>query len=245
MIDLNSFPSSINVAIIGASGGIGGAIANELSKQPSVNTIYALSRHRPSDISSKTNYIAMDICAEEQIETAAKKIDNPLHIVIVASGILHDEHLSPEKTIKALNADAMQHIFNVNTIGPALVAKHFLPLLARDEKSVFAALSARVGSISDNAVGGWYSYRASKSALNMIIKSASIEMARKYKKAAIIGLHPGTVDTKLSEPFQSNVKEGKLFSSTQSARYLLNVVNTISAAETGKTFAWDGTEIAP
>ena len=106
-------------------------------------------------------------------------------------------------------------------------------------------LSARVGSISDNRLGGWHSYRSSKAALNMIIKNAAIETARKYKEAAIIGLHPGTVDTKLSSPFQSNVQDGKLFSPEQSACYLLDVINQVKSADTGKIFAWDGQEVEP
>lgn len=139
----------------------------------------------------------------------------------------------------------MSRVMAVNVIGPALVAKHFLPHLPREGKSIFAALSARVGSISDNSIGGWHSYRASKAALNMVLKNVAIETARKYKSAAVIGLHPGTVDTGLSAPFQSNVKDGKLFTSQQSAQYLLSVLNNANAESTGKIFAWDGQEIQP
>ena len=151
----------------------------------------------------------------------------------------------PEKSLRDLDAETMRKVFEVNTIGPALVAKYFIPLMAREGKGVFSALSARVGSVSDNRLGGWHSYRASKTALNMIIKNISIEAARKYKELSVIGLHPGTVDTGLSEPFQSNVSEGKLFSPESSARYLLDVVNGVQASDSGKVFAWDGQEIEP
>jgi NAD(P)-dependent dehydrogenase (short-subunit alcohol dehydrogenase family) len=137
----------------------------------------------------------------------------------------------------------MKRVFEINTIGPALVAKHFLALLPREGKSIFAALSARVGSISDNNIGGWHSYRASKAALNMVLKNVAIETARKYKDTAVIGLHPGTVDTGLSLPFQRQVEADKLFSPEKSVHYLLNVLNKIDSKDTGKIFAWDGKEI--
>ena len=169
----------------------------------------------------------------------------PSNLVIVATGLLHNDNLMPEKGLRDITAKEMKKIFEVNIIGPALVAKHFIPLLPRTGKSIFAALSSRVGSISDNRLGGWHSYRASKAALNMMTKNIAIETARTHKEAAIIGLHPGTVDTNLSSPFQSNVKDGKLFSPEQFADYLLNVIDQASAADTGKILAWDGQEIEP
>ena len=137
----------------------------------------------------------------------------------------------------------METAFRVNTIGPALVAKHFLPLLASDAKSVFAALSARVGSIDDNELGGWYAYRASKAALNMVIKTLSIELARRNPRALCVGLHPGTVDSRLSKPFQGGVPEGKLFQPAAAARALLTVLDGLSSGDSGALFAWDGTRI--
>lgn len=123
---------------------------------------------------------------------------------------------------------------------PALVAKHFLPLLARDRKSVFAALSARVGSISDNQLGGWHAYRASKAALNMLLRTFAIELARRNPRAVCVGLHPGTVDTGLSAPFQANVPEGKLFTPDFAAARLLEVVDRLKPDDSGHVFAWDG-----
>jgi NAD(P)-dependent dehydrogenase (short-subunit alcohol dehydrogenase family) len=238
MIDLSSFPSPFNVAIIGASGGIGKAFLEELEGHEQVGQIYSFSRNAPDTIT-------LDLCDENSIKAAAAIVDKPLHLIILATGLLHDGDLMPEKSLRDVSLDKMSRVMAVNVIGPALVAKHFLPHLPREGKSIFAALSARVGSISDNSIGGWHSYRASKAALNMVLKNVAIETARKYKSAAVIGLHPGTVDTGLSAPFQSNVKDGKLFTSQQSAQYLLSVLNNANAESTGKIFAWDGQEIQP
>ena len=167
-----------------------------------------------------------------------------LNIVISATGILHDANgLQPEKSWRMVTASAMQRAFLLNATGPALVAKHFLPLLAPGSKSAFAALSARVGSIEDNQFGGWYAYRASKAALNMLIKSLSIELARRNPGALCVGLHPGTVDTKLSKPFQRSVPENQLFSARTAARHLLTVLDGLTVEDTGNCYAWDGTRI--
>jgi NAD(P)-dependent dehydrogenase (short-subunit alcohol dehydrogenase family) len=165
--------------------------------------------------------------------------------VIVATGLLHDGELVPEKSLRDLSAEKFLRLFEVNTILPALVGKYFLPKLNRENKSIFAALSARVGSISDNQLGGWYAYRASKAALNMIIKNAAIEIGRQNKQAVIVGLHPGTVDSRLSKPFQSNVADGQLFTPAFSAQKLLEVLETLTQEKSGKCFAWDGQEITP
>ena len=138
----------------------------------------------------------------------------------------------------------MARAYQINAIGPALVAKHFLPLLATDRKAVFAALSARVGSIGNNRLGGWYAYRASKAALNMILKTLSIELARRNPSAICVGLHPGTVDTRLSGPFQRGVPGDKLFSPHRSAPCLLKVINALSPGQSGRVLAWDGKPIA-
>ena len=142
-----------------------------------------------------------------------------------------------------LTGAAMETAFRRNATGPALVAKHFLPLLARDRKAAFAALSARVGSIEDNRLGGWYAYRASKAALNMLIRTLSIELARSHRHALCVGLHPGTVDTALSKPFQSGVPPEKLFPPAQSARHLLAVLDRLTAEDSGSVYAWDGRRI--
>ena len=171
--------------------------------------------------------------------------DALLDMVIVATGILHEGEMMPEKSLKDLNAEKFHRLFEVNTIAPILIAKHFLPKLNRETRSIFAALSARVGSISDNHLGGWYSYRASKAALNMVIKNLAIEISRSNKKAIIVGLHPGTVDSNLSKPFQRNVPQRKLFKSEYSTQKLLEVLANLTSKQSGKCFAWDGKEILP
>ena len=138
-----------------------------------------------------------------------------------------------------------KEVFFVNTILPSIIAKHFIPKLSKNNQSILAFMSARVGSISDNKLGGWYAYRASKSALNMMIKNLSIEVGRKNKNAILVGLHPGTVNSKLSKPFQSNVPEKKLFTPDQSVNYLLQVLSKLKNEDSGKIFAWDGSEILP
>lgn len=245
MTAFNSFASPINAIVIGASGGIGRAIVDELCLSDDVAHIYACSRQAQAVQHPKISACTLDMLREETIIEFTKSISHPISLVIIATGLLHDVHndLMPEKSLKDINFDAMRRVFDINTIGVAMLAKHFLPLLPRDEKSVFAALSARVGSISDNRLGGWYSYRASKAALNMILKTSAIEVARKYKQAVVMGLHPGTVDTGLSLPFQGHVPKDKLFSPAQSASYLMNVIDQVSAKDTGGIFAWDGTQV--
>jgi NAD(P)-dependent dehydrogenase (short-subunit alcohol dehydrogenase family) len=240
---LPSFTDNINVAIIGASGGIGSAFIENLSSDKKILNLFAFSRKIVASDSSKLIANKIDLDNEDSILESAKKISEkrPLDLVILATGILHiNDTLMPEKSLDDISAKTFQYIINTNTIGPALVMKHFLPLLHRERKTVFAALSARVGSISDNQLGGWYAYRASKAALNMLLKTASIEMARRNKKASVIGLHPGTVDTALSAPFKKNVPADKLFQKDYAAEQLLRVVNSVTPSDSGKIFAWDG-----
>jgi NAD(P)-dependent dehydrogenase (short-subunit alcohol dehydrogenase family) len=164
--------------------------------------------------------------------------------VFVATGLLHrDDAVQPEKAMRALSASAMSEVFAVNAVGPALLAKHFLPTLRKNGKTVFAVLSARVGSISDNRLGGWASYRASKAALNMVIKTLSIEQARRRPESVVVSLHPGTVDTALSKPFSASVSENSLFTPQHSVACLFKVIDGLDVADSGGFFAWDGTPI--
>jgi NAD(P)-dependent dehydrogenase (short-subunit alcohol dehydrogenase family) len=180
------------------------------------------------------------LAASALIASAAK----PLDLVFVATGILHREpDVQPEKSMQKLSMSTMSEVFKVNTIGPALVARHFLPVMRRKGKSVFAVLSARVGSIADNRLGGWVSYRASKAALNMVVKTLSIEHARRFPESIVVALHPGTVDTALSEPFSAGVAANSLFTPDYSADCLLRVIDGLHAAESGGFFAWDGKAI--
>lgn len=235
-----------NAVVIGASGGIGKALVAALLADE-VAQVHGLSRSGAPVSSSGEIASRIDIRDEASIAAAAGRVreTGPVDLVVVATGLLHDGAVQPEKTYRSLSADALAEYFAVNTIGPALVAKHFLPLLPRDRRAVFACLSARVGSIGDNGLGGWYGYRASKAALNMLIKSLSIELARTRPEAICVGLHPGTVDTGLSAPFQSGVAPEKLFTPAVSARCLLDVVKTLTPDQTGGCYSWDGARIVP
>jgi NAD(P)-dependent dehydrogenase (short-subunit alcohol dehydrogenase family) len=229
----------MKVAILGSSGAIGAACVNEVNRRYPHAEVHTFSRQNDADY-------RVDYDDETTLKTAAEAAFNgvPFDLVMVTTGVLHlGADIQPEKSLRDLSADKFHAIFAANTIFPALAAKHFLPLLHRDKRSVFAALSARVGSISDNRLGGWYAYRASKAALNMIIKNAAIEIERRHKQAIVVGLHPGTVDSDLSKPFQSNVQQNKLFTPAFSAASLLDVVDRLTPDDSGKCFAWDGQEI--
>ena len=230
--------------VIGAGGGIGAALVQALAGSGAFATIHALSRS-PGVADGRIQTGIIDVTSEDSIAAAAEKIGQPIDLVIVATGILHEAGRMPEKSLRALDAAALARIFAVNTTGPALVLKHFAPLLSRDRRSVIACLSARVGSISDNRNGGWYGYRASKAALNMIVKCAAIEIARTRPRAICVALHPGTVDTGLSLPFQGSVSPGKLFTPAYSAQKLISVLDDLGSTDSGHIFAWDGEEIAP
>ena len=227
-----------SAAVIGASGGIGAAIARQLSA--SGCRVHEFARSLAGDA-------FLDLRDEASIAQAATRFpgEEPLDLVVVATGYLHSDGRGPEKDWRNLSADELTDNFAVNAIGPALVAKHFLPLLAQDRVSGFAALSARVGSISDNRLGGWYSYRASKAALNQLIRTFGIELGRKNTNAFCVALHPGTVDTPLSEPFQRNVPQSKLFTPDYSAERLLTVLEALTPEDSGQIYAWDGERIQP
>ena len=233
-----------NIVIIGASGGLGAAFVKLFAADPD-NIVHAFSRSEVKNKLANVHYGHLDYADEESIKTAAEQSakDGSLDCVIVATGILHEMDLMPEKSLRDLSAEKFQRSFFANTIGPALIAKYFLPKLQLKQRAIFAALSARVGSIGDNHLGGWYAYRASKAALNMLIKTASIEVAWRQKQAIVVGLHPGTVDTNLSQPFQQRVPSNKLFNADYSARKMVGVLQGLTVADSGKVFAWDGTEV--
>lgn len=231
--------------MFGASGGVGAALCRLLLRDDRVARVYAGARGRSEVDGDKVARFCFDLLDEASIAAAAESIgaEGPLDLVFVATGVLHAADMQPEKSWKAFTPEAFAHAFAINAAGPALIAKHMLPLLARDRKAVFAALSARVGSIEDNRLGGWAAYRASKAALHQIVRTCAVELARKNKRALCIALHPGTVDTALSKPFQRGVSEEKLFTPTQSAEHLLRVVDGLTPAASGGAFAWDGARI--
>lgn len=218
----------MKTAIIGASGGIGRALADALEEEGAVVRRFS----RPE----------LDLLDEATVAAAAAAAGAP-ELVIVATGILHDGNDGPEKSIAALDPAWLARQYAINTIGPALVAKHFLSVMPKQGRSVLAFLSARVGSISDNRLGGWYGYRASKAALNQLIRTLAIEDKRRNERGIVVGLHPGTVDTRLSKPFQQAGRD--LFKPDRAAVQLLDVIDGLKPQDSGRLFAWDGVEIAP
>ena len=242
---LPSMGENLRVVIVGSTGGIGGAFIDALCLSEQVSQIYALSRKGRSHPSPKVANLTFDFTDEASIEAAAEALreTGAFDLCVIATGLLQGEGIAPEKNMRAMSLEAFQKSFMINTFGPAVTAKYFLPLMRRDRKAVLAALSARVGSISDNRIGGWYAYRASKAALNMVLKTLSIEFGRRFKETVIIGMHPGTVDTDLSKPFQANVPEGKLFSPEFSANKLLSVIDQVEPKDSGLLFAWDGEKV--
>jgi NAD(P)-dependent dehydrogenase (short-subunit alcohol dehydrogenase family) len=235
-----------NVAIIGSSGAIGRAFLDAYIADKNISNIYSISRTEVKSNDRRIIHINIDVTDEVSVKAAASKIEeNRLDRLIVATGVLHTKSFGPEKSIKDIKIENFVKIFSVNTFGPALIGKYFLPLMTKDQKSIVAFLSARVGSISENKLGGWYAYRASKSALNQIIKNFSIEAKRTNSSGIIIGLQPGTVKSKLSEPFQKNVKKGKLFLPEDSVDSLIKVIENVMQNDSGKIFDWEGEEIAP
>ena len=227
--------------VIGASGGLGGALVVALAEGGRFAQVHALSRSAtalPPGVCAHR----IDLLDEASIAAAAEAVAGPVGLVVVATGLLHADGLAPEKSFRSLDAGAMARLFAVNATGPALVAKHFLPLLPRRGRAVFAALSARVGSIADNRLGGWYGYRASKAALNQIVRTLAIELARTRPEAAIVGLHPGTVATGLSRPFRGDGAEG-VFAPRESADHLLRVLDGVGPDRSGRLLAWDGSVI--
>lgn len=240
-----SFGQNLRCVVVGSSGGIGAAILDALVESEQVSRIHALSRSGRSHPSPKVANLTFDFTDEESLIAAAQALQEvkPFDLIIIATGLLQGRGISPEKNLRALSFEGFAKSFEINTIGPAMTAKYFAPLLKRDGKAVFAALSARVGSISDNRLGGWYAYRASKAALNMVLKTLSIELGRRFKNQIIVGLHPGTVDTGLSKPFQGNVPDGKLFTPEYSAEKLLSVIDGLSETDSGNLFDWAGKQV--
>lgn len=211
--------------VIGPTGGIGAAIRDLLSERLDADRVIGLGRSSDP---------RLDMLDEHSIEQAAQSLKGrgqEIRLIFDATGALSWQGHQPEKSWRALDADAMARSFAINAIGPALIMKHFLPLLPREGKSVFATLSARVGSIGDNALGGWYSYRASKAALNQLVKCSAIELKRSRKDAICIALHPGTVATSLSEGFAKSGLEVQR--PEQAAARLLGVIDGLSAVDTG------------
>jgi NAD(P)-dependent dehydrogenase (short-subunit alcohol dehydrogenase family) len=231
---LDTFQTGGVAVVFGASGGIGRALNQALLESQRFDHVVAFSRTTP---------VAIDLLDEASLERAAAfaASKGEIRLVIDATGFLHDDNQGPEKSLQQIDAAKMARAFALNAIGPALIMKHVLPLLPRTGKSVFATLSARVASIGDNRLGGWYSYRASKAALNQLVRTAAVELKRRSPDAICVALHPGTVATGLSAPFS---KEGlEIQTAEGSAARLLDVIDRLAPAQTGGFFDHLGSPI--
>ena len=238
---------------MGASGGIGLALAHRLAAMPGVASLTLCARRASqcADLAALLSAASpaalhirdADITDEASLAALAADLRRhvpALHLVINTAGLLHDGALVPEKTLSQLNLPDMLRAFAVNACGPALLAKALFPLMRQADPAIFASLSARVGSIGDNRLGGWYSYRAAKAAQNQLLRTLSIDMRRANPNSIVLALHPGTTDTRLSKPFQDNVPEGKLFTPDFVAERLLDVIAERCPADSGGFYAWDG-----
>ena len=250
---LSSFPDGSHALVQGASRGIGLEFVRQLLAQPRFGRVFAGCRAPDHAVQLATlaasdprlHLVALDATEEDSIARAADSVagvTDRLHLVVNCAGLLHGgpPALAPEKRLADVRADALAASFAVNAFGPLLVAKHFERLLAQRERVVFASISARVGSIGDNRLGGWYAYRGAKAAQNMFTKTLAIEWARSRRNVICVALHPGTTDTDLSRPFQANVPAGKLFTPERTVRQLLEIIDRLTPADTGRFLAWDG-----
>ncbi|MEO0406121.1 MAG: SDR family NAD(P)-dependent oxidoreductase [Cyanobacteria bacterium P01_A01_bin.135] len=240
--------------VVGASQGIGLGFVKTLLADATVARLYATYRS-PDTAAELLNLAAqqprlttvqMDLTDEAQVSQglAAISAASPrLHLVINSVGMLHTDSQQPEKSLRQINLDNLTHYFQVNSISAILLIKHLQPLLRHGDRSVVATISAKVGSIGDNRLGGWYGYRASKAALNMLIRTAAIEYGRRAPQAILVALHPGTTDTRLSEPFQRNVPPGKLFPVEKTVGLLLEVIRGLQPEDSGEFFSWDGSRL--
>lgn len=241
--------------VVGASGGIGLAFVRQLLADAGTTRVYATYRDRNRadalfDLAAahgnRLRPLPLDLTDEREIDATLARVRQEcdrLHTVINCVGFLHDERQQPEKSLRHIKAENLARYFQINSISAVLLAKHLQPLLRHEDRSVLANLSAKIGSIGDNALGGWYGYRASKAALNMLMRNVAIEYKRVCPQAIVAMLHPGTTDTRLSEPFQRNVPPGKLFTPERTVTQLLAIINNLTPADSGSFFSWDGQKL--
>ncbi len=245
-MDYLGFTQPISALIIGGRGGVGEAMAKLIRQQLPASQVLQTSRDADWVAEEPETRLCLELRSEEKIVQLAQILRDRAfspEFVFNASGLLHTEALAPERSLRELKQSNMQEIFAVNTFAVGLLLQQLIPLMPRKERSVFASLSARVGSIEDCRLGGWYSYRASKAAQNMFIRCAAIEAARAHPALSCVALHPGTVSSSLSAPFTKRKPADSLFTPQKSAAYLAEVIATLSAEQSGQFFAWDGQAI--
>lgn len=241
---------NLTTIIIGASSEIAKALAQQIITEQN-STLIVVSRHvdfYEQDAFSEAKLIALKSYDEQQIGLAVESIRQVMTTAVfqvyICNGVLHNKSCQPEKRLEDFSADAFTEIISANTTTPMLWLKYLLPLLSGKQTCKVVIFTARVGSISDNQLGGWYSYRASKAAINMLIKCTAIELARRAKNIKLISFHPGTTDSPLSKPFQKNVPKGKLFSSEYVAQQLLQIVANSEVDGEASFLDWQGKKIA-
>ncbi len=238
--------------IVGGGRGIGLGFVRQLLARGEIDRVYATYRR----VASATELLAiddsrlcclqMDITDEAQIAVVVRQIQAEtaaLHYVVNCVGVLHEGEMQPEKSLRHINSEQLLRYFQVNSIGAILLFKQVQPLIKHPDRSILATISAKVGSIGDNQIGGWYGYRASKAALNMLIRTTAIEYKRTCPQAILVALHPGTTDTQLSRPFQRNVPAEKLFSVDRTVGQLLTVIDGLALGDSGEFFSWDGSRL--
>lgn len=240
----------ITALIVGAGQGIGLAFVRQLLQLDCCDRLYATYRNSQSELlqitDSRLKCLPLDLTVEAQIAAAIQTIQTEtqkLQLVINCVGILHEAGLQPEKSLRHIQAEQLIRYFQVNSIGAVLLAKQVQPLLKHRDRSIFATISAKVGSIGDNHLGGWYGYRASKAALNMLMRTTALEYKRTCPQTIVVTLHPGTTDTQLSRPFQRNVPPEKLFSVDRTVQQLLDVLSQLTEQDSGEFFSWDGSRL--
>lgn len=243
----------MNTLIVGGSRGIGLALVRARLADAACSGVISASRRISAEIQAlldthgeRLAWVEIDVSDEASVERAAAQVQAltpALHLLVNCAGLLHADGMAPERRLSEVTAENLLRSYAVNAVGVLLVAKHFLKLLAHHERAVLANISARVGSIGDNRLGGWYAYRAAKAAQNQITRTLAVELARRAPRLSCVALHPGTVDTALSAPFSGNVAAGKLFSAERAAQQLLAVIAGLADDASGRFYAWDGAEI--
>ncbi|NJL40366.1 MAG: SDR family NAD(P)-dependent oxidoreductase [Leptolyngbyaceae cyanobacterium SM1_4_3] len=248
-VDESELPNR-SALIVGAGQGIGLEFVRQFLQGDRTTHLFATYRNPESELlsinDSRLRCLPLDITEDDQIAAIIDKIKAEtaaLHTVINCAGVLHDGAMQPEKSLRHLNSEQLVRYFQVNSIGAVLLARHIQPLLKHGDRALLATISAKVGSIGDNQLGGWYGYRASKAALNMFMRTTAIEYRRTCPRAIVVTLHPGTTDTQLSRPFQRSVPPEKLFSCDRTVRQLLAVLDQLQESDSGEFFSWDGSRL--
>lgn len=242
----------MRTALIQGSGGVGSALARVVIEAGEFDQVILAGRGQWSieSAGSQIRTLPLDVTSDHSLTQAAEQVMSwcdRLHLVVTTAGVLTDTQrgVTPEKKLTELTREAFHQVMDINCVGPFLWLKALYPLIKHRDPVTIATLSARVGSISDNRLGGWHSYRASKAAQNMLTRNLALELGRLNPNAVVVGLHPGTVDTALSKPYQKGVSPDHLFTPEQSAAYLWSVIQALTPADSGHVFDWKQTRIEP